>query len=236
MLYDCYLYYYFTFFKSVNLGELDQSTSNTNLASIFFPNVLVISYLKMMSSWSNLGIVPHHTHHYQPVKKHIETGESEVGAKIHSDAKITLASFVFFFGGEGNEIPECPKCRSSGEVVSWRGWREGEAECLPYQKKEHLCSFVLLTPTLVLFASILLVSSLSHHLQGFIHPRWLAGFPNHQQYVGMFYDKCCGLFGIKNCWSNKNSSFFRPEISHDAKGVRRWTLWKVQEIQTTLAY
>ena len=25
--------------------------------------------------------------------------------------------------------------------------------------------------------------NLSHDLQGFIHPRWLAGFLNHQQYV-----------------------------------------------------
>ena len=28
------------------------------------------------------------------------------------------------------------------------------------------------------------VGSLSHHLQGFLHPRWWAGFLNHQQYVG----------------------------------------------------
>ena len=28
-----------------------------------------------------------------------------------------------------------------------------------------------------------LISSLSHYLQGFIHPRLLAGFLNHQQYV-----------------------------------------------------
>ena len=27
------------------------------------------------------------------------------------------------------------------------------------------------------------VGSFSHHLQGFIHPKWLAGFLNHQQYL-----------------------------------------------------
>ena len=40
-------------------------------------------------------------------------------------------------------------------------------------------------PVILLMEEILhrLICSLSHYLQGFMHPRWLAGFLNHQPYI-----------------------------------------------------
>ncbi len=68
-----------------------------------------------------------------------------------------------------------------------------------------------------------LISTLSHYLQGFIHPRWLAGFLNHQQY------QTCYLFFLLTRRRHNPRHVSRTRKNH-FKPQTSWLRWPSSNI------
>ena len=71
------------------------------------------------------------------------------------------------------------------------------------------------------------ISGLCHYLQGFviIHPRWLAGFLNHEQYVRFCFKKT-GMKEELRVQKAVRSDFSMEEVGMNSKLVKRFGGWE----------